>query len=65
MTDIFIRDVDWLITVDAERRILRSGALAIQNSRIVAVGFGDERPIASNDTDEGRAENRRMEFFVQ
>ena len=42
MTDIFIRDADWLLTVDAERRILRSGALAIQNSRIVAVGKTDE-----------------------
>ncbi|MBI4464025.1 MAG: amidohydrolase [Acidobacteria bacterium] len=38
MTDIFIRDADWLITVDPERRIIRSGALAIQGDRIVAVG---------------------------
>ena len=38
MTDIFIRDADWLITVDGERRIFRSGALAIQGDRIVAVG---------------------------
>lgn len=42
MTDIFIRDADWLITVDAQRRIIRSGALAIQNDRIVAVGKTDD-----------------------
>lgn len=33
----------------------------IEASRIDAVGFGDERPIASNDTDEGRQQNRRIE----
>jgi len=33
----------------------------IDPSRIRAVGFGDERPIASNDTEEGRKQNRRIE----
>jgi outer membrane protein OmpA-like peptidoglycan-associated protein len=33
----------------------------IDPSRITAVGYGDERPIASNDTEEGRALNRRIE----
>lgn len=33
----------------------------IDGSRIDAVGFGDERPIAPNDTDEGRQKNRRIE----
>jgi 5-methylthioadenosine/S-adenosylhomocysteine deaminase len=42
MTDLFIRDADWLITVDAGRRIIRSGALAIENDRIVAVGKTEE-----------------------
>ena len=32
----------------------------IPASRISAVGYGDSRPIASNDTDEGRARNRRV-----
>jgi hypothetical protein len=32
-----------------------------RGSRITAVGYGDERPIASNDTPEGRQENRRIE----
>ena len=38
MADIFIRDADWLITVDRERRILRSGGIAIEGDRIAAVG---------------------------
>ncbi len=33
----------------------------IDGSRIEAVGYGDEWPIATNDTEEGRAENRRIE----
>jgi outer membrane protein OmpA-like peptidoglycan-associated protein len=33
----------------------------IDGSRITAVGYGDERPIAPNDTAEGRQKNRRIE----
>ena len=33
----------------------------IDGSRIKALGFGDERPIASNDTEVGRQQNRRIE----
>jgi len=33
----------------------------IEGSRIEFVGYGDERPIAPNDTDAGRQENRRIE----
>lgn len=33
----------------------------IDKDRIDAVGYGDERPIASNDTAEGRQTNRRIE----
>jgi 5-methylthioadenosine/S-adenosylhomocysteine deaminase len=38
MADIFLRNADWLITVDPERRILTDGALAIQDGRIVGIG---------------------------
>lgn len=34
----------------------------IATSRVSAVGFGEENPAASNDTDEGRAKNRRVEL---
>ncbi len=33
--------------------------------RLTAVGYGSSRPIASNDTEEGRAKNRRIEFSVK
>jgi outer membrane protein OmpA-like peptidoglycan-associated protein len=32
----------------------------IGDNQFTAVGFGESRPIASNDTDEGRAANRRV-----
>jgi outer membrane protein OmpA-like peptidoglycan-associated protein len=33
----------------------------IDGSRVQAVGYGDERPAAPNDTEEGRQKNRRIE----
>lgn len=33
----------------------------IDGSRIEAVGLGDQQPVASNDTEEGRQQNRRIE----
>lgn len=33
----------------------------IDGSRVEAVGYGDEQSIASNDTEEGRQKNRRIE----
>lgn len=37
----------------------------IPANRLAAVGYGEASPIATNDTDEGRARNRRIEFTVQ
>ncbi len=34
----------------------------IAPERLLAVGYGEENPIASNDTPEGRAQNRRIEL---
>lgn len=42
--------VDYLVTNGVER------------SRLVPRGYGKAKPVASNDTDEGRAQNRRVEF---
>ncbi|MGM0857287.1 MAG: OmpA family protein [Pseudomonadota bacterium] len=34
----------------------------VESDRMMAEGFGEEQPIATNDTDAGRAENRRVEL---
>lgn len=36
----------------------------IDEKRIVAVGFGESKPIGDNNTEEGRAQNRRTEFKI-
>jgi outer membrane protein OmpA-like peptidoglycan-associated protein len=37
----------------------------IKSDRMRTVGKGLNEPVATNDTEEGRAENRRIEFYVQ
>ncbi|MEM1028761.1 MAG: OmpA family protein [Myxococcota bacterium] len=34
----------------------------VDRKRLVAVGFGPDRPIATNDTEDGRSKNRRVDF---
>ena len=45
---------DLLLSIAAPR--VRAAA-----ERLDAIGFGDEHPVAPNDTDEGRQRNRRIE----
>jgi outer membrane protein OmpA-like peptidoglycan-associated protein len=42
--------------------LVKSG---VEGKRITARGYGETQPIAPNDTEEGRAKNRRTEFFVK
>jgi outer membrane protein OmpA-like peptidoglycan-associated protein len=39
-------------------------ARGIARSRLQVDGYGESRPVASNDTDDGRAQNRRVELSV-
>jgi outer membrane protein OmpA-like peptidoglycan-associated protein len=36
----------------------------IEPDRIASKGFGETKPVATNDTDEGRQQNRRVEFVI-
>ena len=36
----------------------------ISTGRLIAKGYGKSRPVASNDTEEGRAMNRRVEMKI-
>jgi outer membrane protein OmpA-like peptidoglycan-associated protein len=38
------------------------GSQGVDSRRFAVTGFGETRPIASNDTKEGRAKNRRVEI---
>lgn len=38
--------------------------LGVSRSRLVAVGKGESEPISSNNSEAGRAKNRRVEFVV-
>jgi outer membrane protein OmpA-like peptidoglycan-associated protein len=36
----------------------------VDPSRVATVGFGESKPVADNKTDQGRAENRRIQFVI-
>ena len=40
-------------------------AYGCQYEQIKAVGYGDTKPVASNETEEGRQQNRRVEITIQ
>ena len=42
--------------------LVRAG---LPSDRFKAMGYGSLQPVASNDTDEGKAQNRRIEFLVR
>lgn len=37
---------------------------AAEESKISTIGYGESRPVALNDTEEGRAQNRRVEVLI-
>jgi len=41
------------------------GKFGIDGSRLTAVGYGKAKPIASNDTEEGRLKNRRVQAVFE
>ena len=49
---------------DAVRQYLISN-LGISTEKVSSIGYGEARPIASNETDSGRARNRRIDVVMQ
>ena len=41
-----------------------SGKFNIPSERFSVTGYADTKPVASNDTDEGRAHNRRVDIVI-
>ena len=37
----------------------------VEKTRLYSVGFGQEKPIADNATEDGKAQNRRVEFHIE
>ena len=58
---------------DANQKLSESRALAVAEYLkanmgagfpIVSQGFGESKPVASNDTEDGRAKNRRIDIII-
>jgi outer membrane protein OmpA-like peptidoglycan-associated protein len=47
---------------ESARKYLQDAGIATDN--LVARGFGESKPVASNDSDAGRSQNRRVEMIV-
>ena len=48
----------------AYRQMAELVKLGIDAMRLDSKGYGEEHPVASNDTEEGRAKNRRISMRV-
>ena len=53
------------LSIQRAKRVTEElGARGIEASRLLYRGFGSSRPLAPNDTEEGRAKNRRVEITI-
>ncbi|WP_458524983.1 OmpA/MotB family protein [Onishia taeanensis] len=56
---------NWELSAARATAILRQlQAAGVEGERLRAIGYGDTRPLASNDTTDGRSANRRVEVIV-
>lgn len=60
-TDAYNKDLSQRRANAVRDYLVKNG---IPKSRISARGYGEDSPISTNDTEEGRADNRRVEFVV-
>jgi chemotaxis protein MotB len=56
---------NWQLSSERSRAVLRYlAALGIDERRFQISGFADTRPLATNETEEGRAINRRVDVII-
>jgi len=56
---------NWQLSSERSRAVLRYlAALGVDERRFQIAGFADTAPLASNDTEEGRAINRRVDVII-
>lgn len=56
---------NWELSLARARAVLTTLVKdGVQPNRVIAAGYGEYRPLASNDTDAGRQQNRRVEIVV-
>jgi len=56
---------NWQLSVERSRAILRYlAAIGIDETRFQIAGFADTMPVSSNATEEGRANNRRVDIII-
>ncbi len=57
---------NWELSTARATQVLRHlVSQGVPENEISAEGFGEQRPVASNDTPEGRAKNRRVEIVIK
>lgn len=58
---------NWELSVARATAVVRflQETVGVEPERISATGFGQYRPIAANDSDEGRRQNRRIEIILE
>lgn len=60
-TDAYNRGLSQRRAESVRRYLISKG---VRDANLQAIGAGEDQPIATNNTEEGRAENRRVEFVV-
>ncbi|MEK7678853.1 MAG: OmpA family protein, partial [Deltaproteobacteria bacterium] len=57
---------NWDLSTARSLKILKDliDKAGFEPRRLAAIGYGEYRPIASNDTPEGRAKNRRVDILI-
>ena len=56
---------NWQLSMERSRAVLRYlSAIGINDRRFVIAGLADTQPVASNETEEGRALNRRVDIVI-